>query len=115
MARFRRRKGDVAPAEREIQHDFLSSVREGFAGLAQRAIGPDPAKPAFIVLCSTLALFGFGFLLQASHAATTASYEGYQAELIEQARFRSAALICLLMGARLGPQGLRRSRRLPKE
>ena len=108
MARFRRRKGDVAPVEKEIQHDFLSSMREGFAGLAQRAIGPDPAKPAFVVLCSTLALFGFGFLLQASHAATTASYEGYQAELIEQARFRSAALICLLMGARLGPQGLRR-------
>ena len=55
----------MAPAEREIQHDLWSSMREGFAGLAQRAIGPDPAKPAFVVLCSTLALFGLGFLLLA--------------------------------------------------
>jgi cell division protein FtsW len=108
MARFRRRKGDDLPEEKEVQHALWGSVREGIAGLALKATGPDPAKPAFIVLCSALALFGLGFLLQASHAATTVSYEGYQAELIEQARFRSAALICLLMGARLGPQGFRR-------
>lgn len=108
MSRFRRRKGDEAPVETEVQHDLWGSVREGFAGLARKATGPDPAKPAFMVLCSALALFGLGFLLQASHAATTVSFEGYQAELVEQARFRSAALVCLLMGARLGPQGFRR-------
>jgi cell division protein FtsW len=108
MSRFRRRKGDESPAKTEVQHDLWSSVRESFAGLALKATGPDPAKPAFIVLCCVLALFGLGFLLQASHAATTVSYEGYQAELVEQARFRSAALVCLLMGARLGPQGFRR-------
>ncbi len=98
----------MAPAGTEVQHDLWGSVWSGFAGLAVKATGPDPAKPAFLVLCSVLALFGIGFLLQASHAATTVSYEGYQAELVEQARFRSAALICLLMGAKLGPQGFRR-------
>jgi len=88
--------------------DLWTSVREGFVGLANRVSASDPARPAFVVLCCVLALFVLGFLLQASHAATTVSFDQYQSELVEQARFRTAAMVCLLMGARLGPQGFQR-------
>jgi len=84
------------------------SVSERASSFVRRVAAPDPAQPAFVVMCCVLALFIVGFILQASHAATTRGLEGYDLEVIQQSRFRAAALICLLMGVRLGPQTLQR-------
>jgi len=108
MARFRKRKGDPVPAHAEVQLGLWDALSQRVSGLARRAAAPDPAQPAFVVLCSVLALFVLGFLLQASHASTTQGLEGYELEVIRQARFRAAALVCLLMGVRLGPQTFQR-------
>ncbi|MCH2103475.1 MAG: FtsW/RodA/SpoVE family cell cycle protein [Planctomycetes bacterium] len=108
MARFRRRKGDPTPPTKEVQHGLWEAMSQRATGLVRRVAAPDPAQPAFIVLSCVLALFVIGFILQASHAATTRGIEGYEAEVIQQARYRTAALVCLLMGVRLGPQTFQR-------
>ena len=108
MSRFRRRKGDPSPQNREVQLGLWETMSERASGLVRRVAAPDPAQPAFVVLACVLALFIIGFILQASHAATTRGIEGYEAEVVQQARYRTAALVCLLMGVRLGPQTFQR-------
>ncbi|MCH2107504.1 MAG: FtsW/RodA/SpoVE family cell cycle protein [Planctomycetes bacterium] len=108
MSRFRRRKGDPTPGEKEVQLGLWEAMSERASGFVRRVAAPDPAQPAFVVLACVLALFIIGFILQASHAATTLGLDGYEAEVIQQARYRAAALVCLLMGVRLGPQAFQR-------
>jgi len=108
MSRFRKRKGDPSPDTAEVQLSFWDVVSERAFGFVRRVAAPDPVQPAFVVMCCILALFVLGFILQASHAATTRGIEGYDAEVIQQARFRAAALVCLIMGVRLGPQTFQR-------
>jgi cell division protein FtsW len=108
MARFRRRQGDALPDDHEVQLGLWDTLTQRANSIARAVAAPDPARPAFVVLGSVLALFVVGFLLQASHAATTRGLGGYEVEIVEQARFRAAALVCLLMGLRLGPQVFRR-------
>jgi len=108
MSRFKRRKGDPLPPRTEVQLGMWDHLSRRATGIARSIAAPDPAQPAFVVLCSVLALFVLGFLLQASHAASTQGLGGYEHEVVEQARFRVAALVCLLMGLRLGPQTFQR-------
>ena len=108
MSRFRRRKGDPTPNNSEVQLSLWETVSERASVFVQRVAAPDPAQPAFVVMSCVLALFVIGFILQASHAATTRGIEGYEAEVIQQARFRAAAIACLLLGVRLGPQTFQR-------
>ena len=108
MARFHRRRGGPPPAQKEIQLGFWDSLSQRVSGMVRRAAAPDPAHPAFVVLCCILTLFVLGLLMQASHAATTKGLEGYEQAVIQQFRLRAAALVCLLMGLRLGPQTFQR-------
>jgi len=108
MSRFRKRAGDPAPDRPEVQLGLWDSISQRVSSLASRVAAPDPAQPAFVVLCCVLALFVIGFILQASHAATTQDVQGYEEYVVQQARFRTAALVCLLMGVRLGPQAFQR-------
>ena len=108
MARFRRRRGDPPPTKQEVQLGMWDSLGRHISGMVRRVAAPDPAQPAFVVLCCVLVLFVLGLLMQASHAATTQGLGGYEETVIQQFRFRAAALVCLLMGLRLGPQTFQR-------
>ena len=101
MSRFRRRKGDPSPQAKEVQLSLWQAVSERASGLVQRVAAPDPAQPAFVVLACVLALFIIGFILQASHAATTLGFEGYEAEVIQQARYRAGKKAAGLKEVRL--------------
>ncbi len=76
--------------------------------LAKRAEVHDPMRPATRLFLVVLSLMGVGFLIQVSHAATTRSGAAFQAEVLDQAGFRIAALCVLLVAYRIGPAGLRR-------
>lgn len=103
MARFRRRKGQGAKSlERQM------TIFDRLDVLARRAEAPDPMRPAVKVFCVVLAMMGLGFLMQASHAATTyPSVDAFHAALRHQALFRVGGVVALLVGFRLGPRGLR--------
>ena len=105
MARFRHRAGELpAAAPREHQ----TTIFERLDALARRARLADPAKPAFKLFCVVLATMALGLVLQASHQATIAPPGELLSEMREQASFRVAGLVALLVGFRLGADGLRR-------
>lgn len=89
------------PPERQI------TIFDRMERLTRRAERSDPRGPATTLCFITLALLGFGLLIQASHAATTASPEFLMDELVSQAWFRLGGVALLLAMARLGPRGLR--------
>lgn len=91
-----------APRARQL------TITERLDALARRAAMPDPSRPARAVLACVLALMALGFLLQASHAATTLPPEAYQDELLRMLRFRGLALIMLVLAYRTGPVGVAR-------
>ncbi len=103
MARFRRRAGEPRGASREHQLTIFERLDE----LTRRAEPADAATPAFKVFCVVLALMALGLVLQASHAATVGEPREFTGELREQTLFRLLGLGALLLGYRLGPQGLR--------
>ena len=76
--------------------------------LAKRAEVNDPLRPATRLFLVVLALSGIGFLLQASHAATTRAPDEFVGEVLSQAAFRLGGVVVMLGAFRLGPSGLRR-------
>ena len=92
----------------EAHQEHQTTIFERLDSLARRAEVRDPRGPAVALFCVTLALAAFGLLVQASHAATTVSPEGFRAELVSQTWFRVVGLAVLLVAARIGPAGLRR-------
>ncbi len=76
--------------------------------LARRAEVHDPLRPATRLFLVVLMLSSIGFLVQASHAATTQSQESFLHELKHQAVFRLLGVGIMLIAYRLGPSGLRR-------
>lgn len=76
--------------------------------LAKTAKARDPLQPATRLFVTVAALMGIGFLLQASHAATTLSHEDFLGEVLHQGVFRLAGLAVMLLCFRLGPRTVRR-------
>jgi cell division protein FtsW len=89
---------------RERQHTLL----ERLEGLARAAQVPDAARPALLLFGVVLALLAIGLVVQASHAATTSPPDVFWSVLRNQVLFRIAAIGALILGVRIGPQGLRR-------
>jgi cell division protein FtsW len=75
--------------------------------LARKAEVRDPLRPATRLFVTVAALMGIGFLLQASHAATTLSHEDFIDEVFSQGLFRLAGIGVMLVCFRLGPRSLR--------
>ena len=92
----------------EMPREHQITIFDRMEKLARRAEESDPRGPATALCFITLALLGFGLLIQASHAATTGSPELLMDELVSQAWFRLGGVALLLGMARLGPSGLRR-------
>jgi cell division protein FtsW len=107
MARFRRRPPKevvlTLPKERQL------TIFERFEKVAQRAEMHDPTRPALHIFWIVLGLMGLGLLLQINHAATTQPAEAFWAGTWSQLMFRVAAVGALVVGMRLGPDGLRRA------
>jgi cell division protein FtsW len=105
MARFRGRAPDgiAVPAERQL------NLVDWLDGFARRSEEPDPARPALGIFLVVLALLGLGLVLQVNHAATTAPLDEFWKTFGDQLFFRIGALLALLVGFRIGPEGLRRT------
>jgi cell division protein FtsW len=107
MARFWRKPnpglGHAVPAEHQA-----SIFDAPLTAVARTAEVEDARRPATKVFYIVLALMGIGFLVQASHAATTLTASGFRAELMELLIMRAAGLVILLGAWRLGPVGVRR-------
>jgi cell division protein FtsW len=107
MARFWRKPnpglGHAVPAEHQA-----SIFDAPLTAVARTAEVEDARRPATKVFYIVLALMGIGFLVQASHAATTLTASGFRAELMELLIMRAAGLAILLGAWRLGPVGVRR-------
>ena len=104
MSRFRGSGQRRSSAPRERQHTIL----ERLESLARAAQVVDASRPALCLFIVVLALLALGLVVQASHAATTTSPETFWSVLWSQVLFRVAAIGALLVGARIGPAGLRR-------
>jgi cell division protein FtsW len=104
MARFWRKsaQGEALPREKQ------TNIGDWLDDFARRAEVPDPAKPALGIFLVVLSLLGLGLLLQVNHAATTAPIEDFWKIFGDQVFFRVGALVVLLLGFRIGPEGLRR-------
>lgn len=105
MARFRGK----APAGIAIPRERQLNLAEWLDGFARRNEEPDPARPALGIFLVVLALLGLGLVLQTNHAATTAPIEEFWKVFGDQLFFRIGALLALLVGFRVGPEGLRRT------
>jgi cell division protein FtsW len=106
MARFRKAK--VLAAGVPVPHERQLTITERLEELARVARMPDAAAPARALLLVVLALLGLGLVMQADHASTTLDAAKFSMALSSQLLFRIAAVAALLLGMRLGPQGLRR-------
>jgi len=106
MSRFRASRARALGMEmpQEKQHTIL----ERMEGLARAAQVLDASRPALLLFGVVLALLALGLVVQASHAATTSTPEVFWNVLWSQVLFRVAAIVALLIGARIGPAGLRR-------
>lgn len=91
-----------------LPREHQTTIFERLDTLARKAEMHDPATPATALFCIVLALTAIGFLIQASHAATTLEQSEFHGQVLEQAWFRTAALFVMIVAARIGPSGLRR-------
>lgn len=105
MARFRGKLPEGAAVAHERQLNLVDWLDD----FARRAEEPDPARPALGIFLVVLALIGLGLILQTSHASTTAPIEEFWKIFADQLFFRVGALLALLVGFRVGPEGLRRT------
>lgn len=105
MARFQRpplaTDGAALPREKQL------SLFERLGNAAKAIETEDPAPLAQRLFLIVLALLGLGLVMQVNHAATTQPAEEFWALFSSQMFFRIAALVALVLGFRLGPQGLR--------
>jgi cell division protein FtsW len=104
MARFWRKSGESVALPREKQ----TNIGEWLDEFAKKVEVPDPSRPALGIFLVVLSLLGLGLLLQVNHAATTAPIEDFWKIFGDQLFFRIGALVVLLLGFRIGPEGLRR-------
>ncbi|HTF90018.1 MAG TPA: FtsW/RodA/SpoVE family cell cycle protein [Planctomycetota bacterium] len=92
--------------------EHQTTIFERLDSLTRRAEVVDPRAPATALFCCVVALVTFGLLIQASHASTILEPgfgEGkFSSVLTEQIGFRAVGLLVLILGARIGPSGLRR-------
>jgi cell division protein FtsW len=108
MARFRARLRSPEAAEAALPRERQHTILERLEGIARAAQVHDASRPAVILFGIVLGLLAVGLVVQASHAATTTSPEVFWSILRSQILFRVAAIGALLVGVRVGPQGLRR-------
>jgi cell division protein FtsW len=111
MARFRARSksSTQAPAAAlAVPSERQHTIVERLEGLARAARVTDASRPALMLFGIVLALLALGLVVQASHASTTTTPEIFWGVLRSQVLFRVAAIAALLVGVRIGPQGLRR-------
>ena len=108
MARFRARLRFPEAAEAALPRERQHTILERLEGIARAAQVHDASRPAVILFGIVLGLLAVGLVVQASHAATTTSPEVFWSILRSQILFRVAAIGALLVGVRVGPQGLRR-------
>lgn len=86
---------------------LLAPVRaliDAAGAASDRARTAHPAGPRNALLCTVLALIGYGMLLQLSHAATTLPAASFRSEMMEQTLFRLFGVGLLLGGMALGPR-----------
>jgi len=98
------RGAGASPPSREKQHTIL----ERLEGIARAAQVSDASRPALLLFGVVLSLLALGLVVQASHASTTSTPEDFWNVMWSQTLFRIAAIGALLVGARIGPSGLRR-------
>jgi len=105
MSRFKGKapEGVAVAAERQL------NLVDWLDGFARRAEEPDPSRPALGIFLVVLSLLGLGLILQVNHAATTAPLDEFWKIFGDQLFFRIGALLALLVGFRVGPEGLRRT------
>jgi cell division protein FtsW len=105
MSRFKGKapEGIAVAAERQL------NLVDWLDGFARRAEEPDPSRPALGIFLVVLSLLGLGLILQVNHAATTAPLDEFWKIFGDQLFFRIGALLALLVGFRIGPEGLRRT------
>lgn len=88
--------------------EHQTTIFERLDQLTRRAEVQDASRPAAALFCIVLALSSIGFLIQASHAATALQPADFFDQLLSQAWFRVGGIAVLILGARIGPTGLRR-------
>ncbi len=87
---------------------LMRAATEWVSSAGSRARDAHPAGPRNALLCTTLALVGFGMLIQLSHAATTLPAEAYRSEMAQQVLFRLIGIGLLIAGMALGPRRIER-------
>src|SRR5260221_9694500 len=105
MARVRGNARDGSAVHEERQEILL----EWLDGFARRTEEPDPTRPGLGIFLVVLGLLGLGLVLQVNHAATTAPIDEFWKTFGDQLFFRIGALLALVVGFRVGPEGLRRT------
>lgn len=101
-----RAAGDTQSTGRAAR--LMGAATAYVAGAGGRARDAHPAGPRNALLCTTLALLGFGMLIQLSHAATTLPEGAFRAEMLQQVLFRSLGVALLIGGMALGPRRVER-------
>ena len=91
-----------------LAREHQTTIFERLDSLARKAEVLDPRGPATALFCCVVALVTFGLLIQASHASTIMEPDDFKGVLLGQIGFRAAGLLVLMIGARIGPSGLRR-------
>lgn len=106
--RFAPTAGVPLEASLAARPERQTTIFDWMEGFARRAEAHDPRAPALGLFLVTLALLGFGLLVQASHVATVGAPDVLAREVASQSWFRLGGLALLLAGARIGPSGIRR-------
>lgn len=85
---------------------FRATVVDALRHWEERAREAHPAGPRNALLLVTLALIGFGMILQLGHASSTLPPEAFREQMLEQVGFRLAGVFALLSLMALGPKRL---------
>lgn len=85
------------------------TLRPSFARRLDSLARPaDEKRPVLGLLAVVLFLLAFGLIVQVGHAATVKSGADFKVEVLEQLGVRILGIVALLVGARVGPAGVRR-------
>ncbi len=102
MARFRRRAGAAVVASGETQLGLFERIQ-----VATQPRATDATVEARRLFYAVLALMALGFLLQASHAATTLPEDLFQEHLAKLAGMRGVAILLVVGLWQLGTERLK--------